>query len=146
MGPDTIFPQLLNYGWSPRYLYNMVGINWLIQNVLVQTLLHQQGKMLNTEWGDKTQVSSLDILVLRKSRAVLTFGNLHHLCALLVKCPVSVQCSVNELRSFMGTSMQHIKDQDWSFAVSSAPIFSSHWSTCNTTRTFMRLRHTPKWT
>lgn len=42
----------------------------------IYTSLHQQGKMLNTEWGDKTNVSSLDLLALLKSRAVLSFGNL----------------------------------------------------------------------
>lgn len=49
----------------------------------IYTLLHQRGKMLNTEWGDKTKVSSLDILARLKSSAVLTFGNVRvlHLCA-----------------------------------------------------------------
>lgn len=82
MGPDTIFPHSFNYNWSPRYLYN-VEKEQTGSFSCIYTLLHQQGKMLKTEWGDKTKVSSLDILALLKSRAVLTFGNLWvlHLCA-----------------------------------------------------------------
>lgn len=34
MGPDTIFPHLFNYNWSPRYLYNVEGTNWIIQSHL----------------------------------------------------------------------------------------------------------------
>lgn len=75
MGPDTIFPHSFNYNWSPRYLYN-VEKEQTGSFSCIYTLLHQQGKMLKTEWGDKTKVSSLDILALLKSRAVLTFGNL----------------------------------------------------------------------
>lgn len=122
MGPDTIFPHSCNYNWSPRYLYNMEGTYWLIQ--LHLHIIASTGQNVQMR-SDKTQVSSTDILIRLKSRAVLTFGNLQvlHLC-IAGKCPLCVQCSVNELESFMGTSMQHITNLDRSCAVPSAPIFS----------------------
>lgn len=54
MGPDTIFPHSFNYNWSPRYLYN-VEKEQTGSFSCIYTLLHQQGKMLKTEWGDKSQ-------------------------------------------------------------------------------------------
>ncbi len=125
LGPDTIFPHSFNYNWSPRYLYNMEGTNWLIQlhlHIIAST--GQNAQM----WRDNTQVSSTDILI--KSHAVRKLASAASVC-ISGKCPLCVQCSVNELKSFMGTSRQRFTNLDRSCAVPLAPIFSRERSTCN---------------
>lgn len=140
MRPDTIFPQSFNYNWSPRYLYNMEGRNWLIQ--FIYTLLHQQGKILNAGWQDTSQQYRHPRML-----QVPCSSNIWKLVSVASagKCPLYVQCSINELESFTGTSRQRTTDLDQSCAVSSAPIFSSQWSTCNRIITVMSDRHIQKW-